>query len=247
MLWQLAGRRRKVRVPTHAPGLAQQPRLRGGFASASRRHRVGIASASRRHRVGIASASRRLLVGIAPASRRLLVGFSSASRRLLVGLASASRRQRAGQTLAPPPFSWLDGPTVNSRTWYAASRMTESGFRTVVLDDFEILVGKSARDNDRLTFKVAGGRDLWLHAHGFAGSHVVVRHPDGTGEVPRNVVERAAELAAWHSKARGARGKVAVHVCRAADVSKQRGAPAGQVMLRRYDTVKVYPRERSES
>lgn len=121
--------------------------------------------------------------------------------------------------------------------------MTETGYRTTVLDGFEILVGRSARDNDRLTLKVARPRDLWLHAHGFAGSHVVVRHPDGTDEVPKHVVERAAELAAWHSKARGARGKISVHVCRAADVSKPRGAPTGQVRLRRFDTVKVYPRE----
>jgi predicted ribosome quality control (RQC) complex YloA/Tae2 family protein len=110
------------------------------------------------------------------------------------------------------------------------------------LDGFEILVGRSARDNDRLSLREARPRDLWLHAHGFAGSHVVVRHAEGTGEVPRDVVQRAAELAAWHSKARGARGKVSVHVCRAADVGKPRGASPGQVRLKRFDTVKVYPR-----
>jgi predicted ribosome quality control (RQC) complex YloA/Tae2 family protein len=124
--------------------------------------------------------------------------------------------------------------------------VVDPGYRTVVLDGFEILVGRSARDNDRLTLKVARPNDLWLHAHGFAGSHVVVRHPEGTDDVPRHVVERAAELAAWHSKARGARGKITVHVCRAGDVSKPRGAPEGQVRLRRFDTVKVYPREREE-
>ncbi|MEX0892568.1 MAG: NFACT RNA binding domain-containing protein [Gemmatimonadota bacterium] len=110
------------------------------------------------------------------------------------------------------------------------------------MDGFEILVGRSARDNDRLSLREARPRDLWIHAHGFAGSHVVVRHPEGTDEVPREVMQRAAELAAWHSKARGARGKISVHVCRAADVSKPRGAPAGQVRLRRFDTLKVYPR-----
>ncbi len=119
----------------------------------------------------------------------------------------------------------------------------DPGYRTVIVDDYEILVGKSARDNDHLSLKVARPRDLWLHAHGFAGSHVVVRHPEGTGEVPRAVIQRAAELAAWHSKGREARGKVSVHVCRAADVSKPRGAPAGQVRLRSFETVKVYPRE----
>lgn len=104
-------------------------------------------------------------------------------------------------------------------------------------------MGRSARDNDRLSLRVARPRDLWLHASGYAGSHVVVRALEGpTGEVPRHVMERAAELAAWHSKARGAGGKVAVHVCRGADVSKPRGAPPGQVRLKRYETVKVYAR-----
>ncbi len=121
--------------------------------------------------------------------------------------------------------------------------MNDLGYRVHELDGFEILVGRSARDNDHLSLRVARPRDLWLHAHGFAGSHVVIRHPEGTGEVPRHVIERAAELAAWHSKARGARGKIAVHLCRAAEVSKPRGAPPGQVRLGRFDTVKVYPKE----
>lgn len=106
-------------------------------------------------------------------------------------------------------------------------------------DGYEIFVGQSARDNDRLTFKVADPQDLWLHVGGTPGSHVVVRNPGG-GEVPRAVVKRAAELAAFHSKARAAGGKVNVHVCRACDVRKPRGAEPGSVTLRRYDAVKVY-------
>ena len=116
---------------------------------------------------------------------------------------------------------------------------------TVALDGFEILVGRAARDNDALTFRVARPTDLWLHASGYAGSHVIVRtaDPDAkTGDVPRHVLERAAALAAGHSKAREARGKVAVSVCRVADVSKRRGAPAGQVRIRNHETVRVYPR-----
>lgn len=115
-------------------------------------------------------------------------------------------------------------------------------YRTIELDGCEILVGKAAADNDALTFRVAQPNDLWLHAGGYAGSHVIVRSTDGAA-IPRHVVDRAAELAAYHSKARDARGKVAVHVCLAGDVRKRRGAPAGEVELKRYDTVKVYPRE----
>lgn len=116
------------------------------------------------------------------------------------------------------------------------------GYRSVEVDGFEILVGKGAQDNDRLTFGVAEPRDFWLHVSGPAGSHVVVRNPLGLDELPRAVLERAAELAAWHSKARGSRGKVEVHVCRVADVRKPRGFDPGQVLLRRWDVVKVYPK-----
>lgn len=119
----------------------------------------------------------------------------------------------------------------------------EPAYRTVQeMDGCEILVGKAAVDNDILTFRVARPSDWWLHAGGYAGSHVVVRAVDGD-DVPRHVLERAAELAAYHSKARDARGKIAVHLCRAGDVRKRPGAPAGQVELKRYDTLKVYPRE----
>jgi predicted ribosome quality control (RQC) complex YloA/Tae2 family protein len=70
---------------------------------------------------------------------------------------------------------------------------------------------------------------------------VVVRNPDRLAELPKDVLEQAAALAAWHSKARGSRGKVEVHVCRVADVAKARGAPAGEVRLRRWESVRVYP------
>lgn len=117
-----------------------------------------------------------------------------------------------------------------------------TGWRTFQVEGFEVLVGKGARENDELTFRLADPADLWLHAAGYAGSHVVVRNPGKLPELPRPVVERAAELAVHHSKAREARGKVEVHVCRASEVRKPRGFPAGKVEIRRWDTVRVYPR-----
>jgi predicted ribosome quality control (RQC) complex YloA/Tae2 family protein len=113
-------------------------------------------------------------------------------------------------------------------------------YRTLVVAGFEVLVGRGDEDNDHLTFDVAEPRDLWLHvAGGTPGSHVVVRNPTG-GEVPREVVERAAAAAAWYSKARAA-PKVEVHYCKVADVSKPRGAPTGLVELARWKSVKVKP------
>lgn len=116
-------------------------------------------------------------------------------------------------------------------------------FRAVVVDGFDVLVGRGARENDELTFKVARPRDFWFHVAGFAGSHVVVTNPEGLTELPKVVLERAAELAAWNSKAREAGGKVEVHVCRVSDVSKPKGLPPGKVQLKRHKTVRVYARE----
>jgi predicted ribosome quality control (RQC) complex YloA/Tae2 family protein len=113
-------------------------------------------------------------------------------------------------------------------------------YRTVRVEGWEVLIGRSSEDNDYLSLRVAEPGDLWLHvAGGTAGSHVVVRNPDAM-DVPRLVLERAAALAAWHSKARGA-PRVEVHYCHARDVSKPRGAPAGLVELRKWKSVKVAP------
>ncbi len=120
---------------------------------------------------------------------------------------------------------------------------TGKGYRTFERDGYEILVGKGSRDNDALTFRVAAKNDLWLHVSEWSGSHVVIRIPDGCAEPPASVIDHAAQLAAWHSKARGAGGKVEVHVCRAGDVRKPRGYAPGKVSLRRYSAIKVYVKE----
>ncbi len=116
------------------------------------------------------------------------------------------------------------------------------GYRRYEVEGFEVLVGKGARENDELTFRVAAPNDWWMHAAGCPGSHVVIRNPDRLPAAPRSVIERAAELAAYYSKAREARGKVEIHLCRAADVRKPRGLPPGKVEIRRWESVRVYPR-----
>jgi predicted ribosome quality control (RQC) complex YloA/Tae2 family protein len=112
-------------------------------------------------------------------------------------------------------------------------------YRTVAIDGWEVLVGRGADDNDYLTFEVADPGDLWMHVGDTPGSHVVVRNPAG-GEVPKEVVSKAAQLTAWYSKARGAR-TVQVDYCSVADVSKAKRAPAGEVELRRFRSIKVQP------
>ena len=113
-------------------------------------------------------------------------------------------------------------------------------YRTFVFEGFEILVGRGEDDNDALTFDVAQPDDLWMHVGGGTpGSHVVVRNPQ-KGALPKSVIERAASLAAWYSKSRNA-GKVEVDYCKASQVSKPRGAPAGLVELASHTTIRVKP------
>jgi predicted ribosome quality control (RQC) complex YloA/Tae2 family protein len=119
-------------------------------------------------------------------------------------------------------------------------------YRTTSVEGFDILIGKGDRENDHLTFEVAEPDDFWLHVGGgTSGSHVIIRNPDRLQQLPKTVIEKAAALAAWHSKGRNAR-RVDVHVCRRKDVTKERGAPAGQVMLRRWTRVRVQPSDLTE-
>ncbi|MCC6903142.1 MAG: DUF814 domain-containing protein [Polyangiaceae bacterium] len=113
-------------------------------------------------------------------------------------------------------------------------------FRTVDVGGFKVLIGRGEDDNDELTFNIAKPHDLWLHVGGGTpGSHVVIQNPDQV-EVPREVIEKAAAYAAWFSKARNA-ARVEVHVCRASNVQKPRGAPAGLVHITRERRLKVQP------
>lgn len=81
------------------------------------------------------------------------------------------------------------------------SAKREPYLRFEALGGEPILVGRSAADNDRLTFSVARGRDAWLHARDVKGSHVVLRL-DAGGDPPHESLLDAACLAKHYSDAR---------------------------------------------
>jgi len=113
--------------------------------------------------------------------------------------------------------------------------------RYVSSDGFEILVGRAARDNDYLTFKVAKPNDLWLHAADYGGSHVVVRNSTRK-DVPHRTIIEAAQLAAQFSQARKD-PKVDVHYTQRKFVSKFKGAAPGLVRLLHFKNITVAPKE----
>jgi predicted ribosome quality control (RQC) complex YloA/Tae2 family protein len=107
-------------------------------------------------------------------------------------------------------------------------------------DGFEILVGKAAKDNDFLTFRVAKSLDLWLHAADYPGSHVVVRNPNRQ-EIPQKTLLEAAQIAAFFSQAKS-QAKVAVHYTPKKFVGKPKGAAFGLVSLSSFKTILVEPK-----
>lgn len=102
-----------------------------------------------------------------------------------------------------------------------------------------MLVGRGARENHQLTFRVARPEDLWLHARDSAGAHVVLRDPEGRANA--DDIREAAEVAAFHSRAR-ADGQVDVHVTRRKHVQPL-GGGAGRVRVVHSETVRVTPRD----
>ena len=111
---------------------------------------------------------------------------------------------------------------------------------------WHVFVGRTDTDNDFLSFRVARPADWWFHVRGLPGSHVILQGPPGV-DADRQTLERAAAIAAYHSKARRA-GVVPVSGTRARDVTKPRGAPAGTVAIRheRVFTVRPARGERAE-
>ncbi len=117
-----------------------------------------------------------------------------------------------------------------------------SGYRSFVSSDgFEILVGRGAKDNDHLSFRVAKAQDLWLHAADYPGSHVIVRNPNRK-EIPPKTLLEAARLAAFYSQAKK-QPKAAVNYTQQKYVSKIKGGAPGLVRLSTYKTIMVEPKK----
>ena len=112
-------------------------------------------------------------------------------------------------------------------------------YREIRFQGWEILVGRNARGNDHITKNIARGSDLWFHAEGLPGSHVLIRNPRSV-EIPQAVIERAASLAAFYSRGKNA-GKVAITYAFARAVRKPKGAKPGLVVLSERRTMMAVP------
>jgi predicted ribosome quality control (RQC) complex YloA/Tae2 family protein len=96
-------------------------------------------------------------------------------------------------------------------------------------DGTRLLLGRSARGNDRLCRQAGHGDDLWFHARGIPGAHVVLQPPPGRAPTEAEI-ERAARLAAWHSRGRND-SRVTVSCVPLKHLRKPKGGKPGQVLI----------------
>jgi predicted ribosome quality control (RQC) complex YloA/Tae2 family protein len=105
-------------------------------------------------------------------------------------------------------------------------------------DGFTILIGKNSRQNEEVTFHQASANDIWLHARGVPGAHVIVKA--GGRDIPRNTLEQAASLAAYYSQARGSTS-VPVDYTLQRYVRHMKGGGPGMVIYEREKTIHAAP------
>jgi len=105
---------------------------------------------------------------------------------------------------------------------------------------YDILVGKNAKANDKLTSQYTKKNDLWLHAKGSSGSHVVIKQKPGSN-FPKLVIEKAAELAAYYSKSKG-ESLCQVLYTERKYVRKRKGSVVGEVIVENEKVILVNPK-----
>lgn len=105
-------------------------------------------------------------------------------------------------------------------------------------DGHAIWVGKSATDNDVLTFKASKPDDLWLHARGTPGSHVIIKL-EKKQQVPHETLKDAATLALFYSDLRKS-GKGEVIYTLRKNVRKPKKAKSGAVTVTQEKSLWVF-------
>jgi predicted ribosome quality control (RQC) complex YloA/Tae2 family protein len=124
---------------------------------------------------------------------------------------------------------WIDPPQATPAEKRRAPEPRKPYRSFVGAKGSEIRVGRTAADNDELTFRHAHGNDLWMHTADVPGSHVVLKLDTPADPDPEEVLD-AAHLAVHFSPQRGA-PRADVHVARRKEVHKPRGAKPGLVTL----------------
>lgn len=111
-------------------------------------------------------------------------------------------------------------------------------YKFVSSDGFEIFVGKNNKQNEIITFQIAKPEDLWLHARGIPGAHVIIKSQGK--EIPENTLYEASSLAAYFSKGRNS-NYVPVDYTKRKYVQKPKGGKPGFVIYKNEKTIFAKP------
>ncbi|MFZ1290102.1 MAG: NFACT RNA binding domain-containing protein [Melioribacteraceae bacterium] len=107
-------------------------------------------------------------------------------------------------------------------------------------DKYSVYIGRDSKSNDYLSIKFANQNDYWFHARGLPGSHVVLRVDNLKEIMPKEIIKKAACLAAYYSKAKTA-GSAPVSYTFAKFVHKKKGMEPGKVLLQKENSILVKP------
>lgn len=114
-------------------------------------------------------------------------------------------------------------------------------FRHFVIDNkYHLYVGKDSRNNDELTLKFAKQNDYWFHARSVSGSHAVLKVENPKEGIPKNILKKAASIAAFYSKAKTSKLAPVSYTLKKY-VIKRKGMEPGQVSLLKEDVILVKP------
>jgi predicted ribosome quality control (RQC) complex YloA/Tae2 family protein len=135
----------------------------------------------------------------------------------------------------------LTSPGKKGRAVLLTTRPRLEGIRVYArAGDQDLLVGKDGKSNARLTFKLAGPEDFWLHAREHRGAHVILRNPDRKARPSSAALAEAAAAAAWFSTARED-SLADVQWTRRKYVRKVRKGAPGAVIVKKSETIRVRP------
>ncbi|MCB0747450.1 MAG: DUF814 domain-containing protein [Ignavibacteriae bacterium] len=107
-------------------------------------------------------------------------------------------------------------------------------------DKYDVYIGRDSKSNDYLSIKFANQNDYWFHTRGLPGSHVVLRVENTKEGIPKDIIKKAASLAAFYSKAKTA-SAAPVSYTFAKFVHKKKGMEPGKVLLQKENTLLVKP------
>jgi predicted ribosome quality control (RQC) complex YloA/Tae2 family protein len=109
---------------------------------------------------------------------------------------------------------------------FLESKSKFPNIKEVKIDNFKVLIGRDSESNDYLTTKIASEEDIWMHAKGVPGSHVVIKVKENIPTL--EVIKEVAKLAIKNSKSKS--GGIVVY-CKAKFVKKLKDMKPGQVSV----------------